>query len=87
MPVVLHGPAYSTYARSVRLALEEKGVPYELNEVHLLGGEGQKPERVGFEPTVPRRLMDQLSRERAHRHQLYIPCENPGSAAQSRLAR
>jgi hypothetical protein len=27
MPVVLHGPAYSTYARSVRLALDEKGVP------------------------------------------------------------
>jgi glutathione S-transferase len=50
MPVVLHGPVYSTYARTVRLALEEKGVPYELNEVHLLGGEGQKPEHLARHP-------------------------------------
>ena len=50
MPVVLHGPAYSTYARSVRLALEEKGVPYTLNEVHLLGGEGQRPEHLARHP-------------------------------------
>lgn len=50
MPVILHGPAYSTYARSVRLALEEKGVPYELHEVHLLAGEGQKPEHLARQP-------------------------------------
>jgi glutathione S-transferase len=50
MPVVLHGPAYSNYARSVRLVLEEKGVPYTLNEVHLLGGEGQKPEHLERHP-------------------------------------
>jgi glutathione S-transferase len=41
MAVVLHGPAYSTYARTARLALEEKGVAYELREVDILKGEAQ----------------------------------------------
>ena len=27
---VIYGPAFSTYVRSVRLALEEKGTPYRL---------------------------------------------------------
>ncbi len=36
---VIYGPAYSTYARSVRLALEEKGAPYDLVEVDILKGE------------------------------------------------
>ncbi len=31
----LYGPAYSTYTRSVRLALEEKGVDYDLVEVDI----------------------------------------------------
>ncbi len=35
----LYGPAYSTYTRSVRLALEEKGVDYDLVEVDFLSGE------------------------------------------------
>jgi glutathione S-transferase len=35
---VLHGPNYSTYTRSVRLALIEKGVDYTLREIDLLGG-------------------------------------------------
>lgn len=32
----LYGPAYSTYARTARLALEEKGVKYALEEVDIL---------------------------------------------------
>jgi glutathione S-transferase len=35
---VVYGPAYSTYARGVRLALEEKGVAYRLVEVDILKG-------------------------------------------------
>ena len=35
---ILYGPAYSTYARSARLALEEKGVDYDLVEVDFIGG-------------------------------------------------
>ncbi|MSP82744.1 MAG: glutathione S-transferase family protein [Alphaproteobacteria bacterium] len=34
---IIHGPALSTYARSVRLALEENGISYKLNEVNVLG--------------------------------------------------
>lgn len=34
----LYGPAYSTYTRSVRLAMEEKGVDYDLVEVDFLQG-------------------------------------------------
>jgi glutathione S-transferase len=50
MPVTLHGPAYSTYARTARLALEEKGVAYELNEVDILKGAGQTPEHLARQP-------------------------------------
>lgn len=50
MPVILHGPAYSTYARAARLALEEKGVPYELNEVDILSGQGHAPEHLARQP-------------------------------------
>src|SRR5215470_12513815 len=35
---IVYGPNYSTYARSARLALEEKGVPYRLEEVDLMSG-------------------------------------------------
>ena len=50
MPVILHGPAYSTYARTARLALEEKGVAYTLNEVDILTGKGQAPEHLARQP-------------------------------------
>ena len=33
---VLHGPGYSTYVRTARLALEEKGVEYDLNEINFI---------------------------------------------------
>ncbi len=35
---VLYGPAYSTYTRSARLAMEEKGVDYDLVDVDFLQG-------------------------------------------------
>jgi glutathione S-transferase len=50
MSVVLHGPSYSTYARTVRMVLEEKGIPHELHEVDLLRGEGQSPEHLARHP-------------------------------------
>jgi glutathione S-transferase len=50
MAVVLHGPAYSTYARTARLALQEKGVPYRLNEVDVLAGMGQTAEHRARQP-------------------------------------
>jgi glutathione S-transferase len=50
MPVTLHGPAYSTYARTARLALEEKGVAYNLDEVDILTGKGHEPAHLARQP-------------------------------------
>jgi len=50
MAVTLHGPAYSTYTRTARLALEEKGVEYELNEVDLLSGQNHAPDHLERHP-------------------------------------
>ena len=36
---ILHGPDYSTYTRTARLVLEEKGVSYELDHVDFLQGD------------------------------------------------
>lgn len=44
------GPAYSTYTRTVRLALEEKGQDYDLVEVDILSGAHQKPEHLARHP-------------------------------------
>lgn len=50
MPVILHGPSYSTYARTARLALEEKGVAHHVNEVDVLSGKGHTPEHLALQP-------------------------------------
>jgi glutathione S-transferase len=47
---IVYGPNYSTYARSARLALEEKGVPYRLEEVDLMQGAASSPEHVRRHP-------------------------------------
>lgn len=47
---IIYGPAYSTYARTVRLALEEKGVGYDPVEVDLLGEPAQAPEHLARHP-------------------------------------
>ena len=47
---VIYGPTYSTYTRSVLLALEEKGVPYRLEEINILEGENQTPEYLSRQP-------------------------------------
>ena len=47
---IIYGPSYSTYARTVRLALEEKGADYDLVEVDLLKGANQTPEHLARQP-------------------------------------
>jgi len=47
---VIYGPAFSTYVRSVRLALEEKGAPYRLEEINILEGAHQTPEHRARHP-------------------------------------
>jgi glutathione S-transferase len=58
MSVILYGPVYSTYARTARLALEEKGVSYELREVDTLNGAGQTPEHLARHPWGKVPVMD-----------------------------
>ncbi len=45
---ILYGPGFSTYVRSARLALEEKGVPYKLEEFDFL--KGMPAEQVARHP-------------------------------------
>lgn len=47
---IVYGPAYSTFARTCRLALEEKGADYDLVEVDMLSGAHQTPEHLGRHP-------------------------------------
>ncbi len=47
---VVHGPSFSTYVRSVRLALHEKGVPHELVELDFLGGAHKQPPHTALHP-------------------------------------
>jgi glutathione S-transferase len=60
---VIYGPAYSTFARTCRLALEEKGVDYDLVEVDLLSGAHKQPEHLARHPfgKVPAFTHDGLS--------------------------
>jgi len=53
MSFVIHGPSYSTYVRSVRLAFEEKGAAYELAEVDILKGENKQPAYQALQPFGP----------------------------------
>lgn len=48
--VILYGPGYSTYTRTARLALEEKGVVYRLQEVDFLRGANRSPEHLARHP-------------------------------------
>jgi glutathione S-transferase len=47
---VIYGPAYSTYARTCRLALEEKGAAYDLVEVDIFSGANTAPEHLARHP-------------------------------------
>jgi glutathione S-transferase len=53
MAFIVYGPAYSTYTRTVRLVLEEKGVGYDLVEVDILSGKNQQPEHLARQPFGP----------------------------------
>jgi glutathione S-transferase len=46
---VLYGPGYSTFTRAARLAMEEKGVDYDLVEVDFIGG-GMPDEQLARHP-------------------------------------
>jgi|CXWL01.1.fsa_nt_gi glutathione S-transferase len=48
--IVLYGPTYSTYTRTARLALEEKGLGYRLVGVDFLRGANKTPEHLSRHP-------------------------------------
>jgi glutathione S-transferase len=50
MAVVVYGPRLSTYVRSARLALEEKGVPYTLEELDFMSGAHKQPGHLARHP-------------------------------------
>ncbi len=47
---IVYGPRFSTYVRSVLLALEEKGADYEVQEVNILEGAHQTPQHLARHP-------------------------------------
>ncbi len=47
---VIYGPAYSTFARTVRLTLEEKSADYNLVEVDILSGQHKEPKHLARHP-------------------------------------
>jgi glutathione S-transferase len=47
---IVYGPAFSTYVRTVRLALEEKPASYELVDVAMMKGAHKQPEFLARNP-------------------------------------
>jgi glutathione S-transferase len=47
---IVYGPSYSTFVRSARLALEEKGVAYRLHEIDMMKGETTTPAYLARQP-------------------------------------
>jgi len=52
---IVYGTEFSTYVRSVRMAYEEKGAPYELQDVSVVRGESRQAAHLARNPfgTVP----------------------------------
>ena len=48
--VTVYGASYSVYVRIVRIALHEKGVPYDLVPVDVFADEGVPPEHLARHP-------------------------------------
>lgn len=48
--VTVYGASYSVYVRIVRIALHEKGVPYNLVPVDVFSDEGAPPEHLARQP-------------------------------------
>jgi glutathione S-transferase len=47
---IIYGPSFSTYTRTVRLVLEEKGVDYELKPVNIMTGEAHAASHISRHP-------------------------------------
>jgi glutathione S-transferase len=47
---ILYGPTYSTYTRSMRMVLAEKGVEYDLVHVDMIAGAHHRPDWIRRHP-------------------------------------
>jgi len=47
---ILYGPTYSTYTRTMRMVLAEKGVDYDLVEVDMVAGAHHRPDYIQRHP-------------------------------------
>ncbi|HEX5079115.1 MAG TPA: glutathione S-transferase family protein [Geminicoccaceae bacterium] len=81
---VIYGPAYSTYARTCRLALEEKGVEYDLVGVDIFSGEHRGPAHLARHPfgKVPAFAHDGLELYETDAITRYVDEAFPGPALQ-----
>ncbi len=86
---IVYGPTYSTYVRTVRLALEEKPASYELVDVAMLQGAHQEPAFLHRNPfgKVPAFSHDGLDLYETNVITRYIDRALPGVALQPTDAR
>jgi glutathione S-transferase len=50
MAIIVHGPSISTYVRTARLTLEEKGAAYRLEELNFMAGAHKEPAHLARHP-------------------------------------
>ncbi len=81
---IVYGPTYSTYVRTVRLALAEKGVTYDLVDVAMLQGAHQEPAHLARNPfgKVPSFEHDGFGLYETSAITRYIDRAFPGAALQ-----
>lgn len=85
----IYGPAFSTYVRTVRLALEEKPASYELIDVAMMKGAHKEPAHLARNPfgKVPAFSHDGFDIYETDAIVRYIDQEIPGQALQPTEAR
>jgi len=79
-PPTVFGAAYSVYVRAVRLTLEEKGVPYRLEEVDVFAPDGPPPDYLQRHPfgRIPAFEHDGFRLYESRAIELYIDEAFPG---------
>ena len=80
----VYGPTYSAYTRAARLALEEKGVAYDLVDVAMIEGAHKAPAYLGRNPfaKLPAFVHEGLSLYETGSITRYVDRALPGPALQ-----
>ena len=85
----VYGPSYSAYVRTTRLALEEKGVPYDLVDVAMLAGAHKQSDFLHRNPfgKLPAFTHDGLALYETGSITRYVDRALPGPALQPKDAK